>query len=255
MRLMDLLSRSIRCSALGSHVSPSRIGRDYYAGPERAVPATKSFITQLTVLYLLSLFLAQKRGRMNSAMVGAHLEHLSQIPEAIEASLVRWQVQTEAWARAGQSAKAFLFLGRGVHYAIAREGALKLKETSYVQAEGLPTGELRHGPNALVDSGLAVVLLCTRDASVPDSMLRYEKSLSVLENVRSRGGKTMAIANQDDHEITRLADHVIAVPGAPELLMPLLEVVPLQLFAYYFAFLNGRDVDHPRNLEKAVLTE
>ncbi len=192
---------------------------------------------------------------MNSAMVGSHLEHLSRIPRAIESSFGHWQMQTETWARASRSARAFLFLGRGVHYAIAREGALKLKETSYVHAEGLPTGELRHGPNALVGSGLAVVLLCTRDPTLPDSMLRYGKTLSVLEEVRSRGGKTLVIANQDDREITGLADHVIAVPGVPELLMPLLEVVPLQLFAYYFALLNGRDVDYPRNLAKAVLTE
>ena len=148
--------------------------------------------------------------------------------------------------------KAFLFLGRGVHYAIAREGALKLKEISYVQAEGLPAGELRHGPNALVDENLPVIVLATRDPHDPDSDLRYRKTLQILEFVKKSGGKAIAIATEGDREITTLADRTIYVPAAPELLLPILEVVPLQLFAYHFAILNGCDVDSPRNLVKSV---
>ena len=158
-------------------------------------------------------------------------------------------------ARLYQQARTFLFLGRGVHYAIAREGALKLKEISYVQAEGLPAGELRHGPNALVDDQLALVALATCDASDPDSVLRYQRTVSVLEYVKSRGGKAIAVATEGDREIVRFADRVLPVPASPELLLPILEVIPLQLFAYHFAVLNGHDVDNPRNLVKAVVTE
>jgi glucosamine--fructose-6-phosphate aminotransferase (isomerizing) len=148
-----------------------------------------------------------------------------------------------------------MFLGRGVHYAIAREGALKLKEISYVQAEGLPAGELRHGSNALVDENLVVVVLATRDAADPDSVLRYQKTFSVLEYVKSRGGKSIAIASAGDRELAAVADRTLFVPPATELLLPILEVVPLQLFAYHYAVLNGCDVDRPRNLVKSVITE
>ncbi|MGA6960341.1 MAG: SIS domain-containing protein, partial [Candidatus Acidiferrales bacterium] len=150
---------------------------------------------------------------------------------------------------------AFLFLGRGVHYALALEGALKLKEISYVQAEGLPAGELRHGPNALVDDKLPILVLATRDAADPDFILRYQKTLLVLEYIKSRGGKSIVIATEGDREILPFADRAIFVPPASELLLPILEVVPLQLFAYHFAILNGCDVDRPRNLVKAVITE
>jgi len=124
-----------------------------------------------------------------------------------------------------------------------------------VQAEGLPTGELRHGPNALVDEKLPVIVLATRDPADPDSVLRYQKTLSVLEYIKGRGGKSIAIASEGDREIATFADRVMHVPAAPELLLPILEVVPLQLFAYHFATLNGCDVDHPRNLVKSVTSE
>ena len=124
-----------------------------------------------------------------------------------------------------------------------------------MQAEGLPTGELRHGPNALVDEKLPVIVLAVRDSADPDSVLRYEKTLAVLEYIKSRGGKVIAIASEGDRNIATLADRAIHVPSAPELLLPILEVVPLQLFAYHFATLNGCDVDHPRNLVKSVTTE
>jgi glucosamine--fructose-6-phosphate aminotransferase (isomerizing) len=254
------LSRGAKTIAI-SNVADSTITREASAklqtraGLEKAIPATKSFTAQLTVLYLLALFLARKRGRTTSEATHAHLKALAAIPEQIETSLGLWDAQTMECATALQKAKTFLFLGRGVHYAIAREGALKLKETSYVQAEGMPAGELRHGSNALVDENLVVVVLATRDEADPDSVLRYQKTLSVLDYIKNRGGKSIAIAVEGDREIYSLASRVITVPPAPELLLPILEVVPLQLFAYHFAILNGCDVDHPRNLVKSVVTE
>jgi glucosamine--fructose-6-phosphate aminotransferase (isomerizing) len=254
------LSRGAKTVAI-SNVADSTIAREAsatlhtFAGLEKAVPATKSFTSQLTMLYLLALFLARKRGRITSGVVGAHLDSLRALPVEIEKALPSWDAQAAGCAREYQQAKACLFLGRSVHYAIAREGALKLKEISYVQAEGLPTGELRHGPNALVDEKLPVIVLATRDPADPDSVLRYQKTLSVLEYIKGRGGKSIAIASEGDREIAAFADRVMHVPATPELLLPILEVVPLQLFAYHFATLNGCDVDHPRNLVKAVTTE
>lgn len=256
----EALNRGAKTVAI-SNVPGSTISREASAalhtraGVEKAIPATKSFTSQLTLLYLLSLFLARKRGRMTSEVTRSHLRDLFLIPEQLEASLDSWNERAATCANSLKAARAFLYLGRGVHYSIAREGALKLKEISYVQAEGFPAGELRHGPNALVDDKLPIVALATRDESDPDSMLRYQKTAGVLEYIRSRGGKSLVIASEGDAEISRFADAVIFVPPAPELLLPILEVVPLQLFAYHFAVLNGADVDNPRNLVKAVTTE
>ena len=244
-----------------SNVEDSTIAREAsatlytHAGLEQAVPATKSFTAQLAILYLFSLYLARHRGRMTSEVICAHLNQMAAVPSGIERSLAVWDAQAAECARLYQQTKAFLFLGRGVHYAIAREGALKVKEMSYVEAEGLPAGELLHGPNALVDDNLTAVVLATRDSADPDSILRYQKTLTVLEYVKRHGGKAIAIATEGGQEIQALAQRVIFVPSAPELLLPILEVVPLQLFAYHFAVLNGSDVDHPRNLAKAVTTE
>jgi glucosamine--fructose-6-phosphate aminotransferase (isomerizing) len=149
----------------------------------------------------------------------------------------------------------FLFLGRGIHYPIALEGALKLKEISYIHAEGYPAGEMKHGPNALIDSELPVVILATQDKNDLRSITRYEKTVSNLKEVTARSGKVIAIAVEGDEEIRESADHVIHVPAAPELLLPLLEVVPLQLLAYHIALLRGCDVDQPRNLAKSVTVE
>lgn len=244
-----------------SNVAGSTIAREAsaaletHAGPETAVPATKSFTSQLTVLYLFALFLAEKRGALTEEETRRHLGSLTAIPGAIEKSLATWDAQAAQFAGELRALKTFLFLGRGVHYAIAREGALKLKEVSYVQAEGMPAGELRHGPNALVDERLGVVILATRDAGDPDSVLRYQKTLAILEYAERRGARSMVIAREGDREIAALSPRVIFVPPAPELLLPIPEVVPLQLFAYHFAVLNGADVDNPRNLVKAVINE
>src|SRR5438445_2172903 len=225
------------------------------AGRELSVPATKSFTTQLTVLYLMALFLARKRGRMTSEVTRSYLQRLMKLPHSIEKQLPAWDKQAEEYAEKHFQSEKFLYLGRGVHYAIAREGALKLKEISYAHAEGYPVGELKHGPNALVSEHLPVVVLATSDAEDPDSMLRYRKTLNLLEELKEQGGKLIVVATDGDREVRSLADHVFYVPPAPELLLSILEVVPLQLFAYHMAVLNGCDVDRPRNLVKAVVRE
>jgi glucosamine--fructose-6-phosphate aminotransferase (isomerizing) len=152
-------------------------------------------------------------------------------------------------------ANDFLFLGRGIHFPIALEGALKLKEISYIHAEGYPAGEMKHGPNALIDENLPVVVIATRDANNPGSVLRYEKTMSNLKEVKARSGVVIALATEGDEEIKEAADHVLFVPAAPEELLPILEIVPLQLLAYHIAVRRGCDVDQPRNLAKSVTVE
>jgi glutamine---fructose-6-phosphate transaminase (isomerizing) len=225
------------------------------AGVERAIPATKSFTTQLVVLSLLALFTARIRGRMTRAVVESHLHDLLDVPEAMSTMLPAWEEQLAALTPHLQSAESFLFLGRGVHYAIAREGALKLKESAYIQAEGYPTGELKHGPNALVSPSTALVVLATRDPHAPDSLLRYEKTANLLRDLEGQGAETVAIVNEGDTRIRDLSKHIIQVPQAPENASPLYEVVPLQLLAYFMAVGRNIDVDNPRNLVKAVVQE
>jgi len=219
------------------------------------VPATKSFTTQLTVLYLFALFLARKQGRMTSEVIRSYLKRLLQLPESLQHSIATWDSLAAEYAQNYRQAQTFLYLGRSVHYAIAREGALKLKEISYAHAEGYPVGELKHGPNALVNDQLPVVVLTTCDHTDPDSILRYRKTLNLMEDLRAQGGRLIAIATDGDREVQSVANHTLFVPPAPELLLPLLEVVPLQLLAYHIAVQNGCDVDHPRNLVKAVVRE
>jgi glucosamine--fructose-6-phosphate aminotransferase (isomerizing) len=163
--------------------------------------------------------------------------------------------QCEELAREFSTARDFLFLGRGIHYPIALEGALKLKEISYIHAEGYPAGEMKHGPNALIDESLPVVCIATKDPDDPSSVLKYEKTLSNIQEVTARSGRVIAIATEGDHEIGQLVEHTIYIPQAPELLLPILEVVPLQLLAYHIAVRRGCDVDQPRNLAKSVTVE
>src|SRR5260370_31647793 len=225
------------------------------AGPELAVPATKSFTTQVRVLYWMALCLGRRRGRMPSELTRSYLQRLHRLPDAIEANLRAWDELAEQFGQNHHQAEKFLYLGRGVHYAIAREGALKLKEISYAHAEGYPAGELKHGPNALVDEHLPVVVLATYDHHDPDSVLGYRRTLEVMKEVKSRRGPLVAVAPEGDAEVSGVADDVFFVPAAPELLLPILEVIPLQLFAYHVATEKGYDVDRPRNLVKAVITE
>jgi glucosamine--fructose-6-phosphate aminotransferase (isomerizing) len=225
------------------------------AGREFAIPATKSFTTQLSVLYVLSLFLARLGGRMTSQTVAAHCEQMERLPDILESNLAAWESQLREVAEQTRSARAFLYLGRAIHYAIAREGALKLKESAYVQAEGYPSGELKHGPNALVSRETPLVMLATQDRNDPDSMLRYEKSLQLMRDMHTQGAEIIALHSEGDEETPKLARFSIAVPAVNEFLLPMLEVVPLQMLAYFTAILRGVNVDAPRNLVKAVVTE
>jgi len=256
----EALTRGVKTIAI-SNVSPATIVREASAalitgaGPELAIPATKSFTTQLTIVYLMALFFARKRGRMTSEVTRSYMQRLQRLPKAIEQNLRTWDDLAGQFGQAHFHAEKFLYLGRGVHYAIAREGALKLKEISYAHAEGYPAGELKHGPNALVDERLPVVVLATCDHSDPDSVLRYRRTLEVMKEVKSRRGPLVTVATEGDDEVAKIADHVFYVPAAPELLLPIVEVIPLQLFAYHIATNKGYDVDRPRNLVKAVVTE
>jgi glutamine---fructose-6-phosphate transaminase (isomerizing) len=244
------------CNVVGSMVAREAHGTIYtHAGPEIGVASTKAFTAQLTALFLFALHLAQKRGTISPAQSAALVDELSRIPGKIEEVLRQREGECRLLAKVYSSASNFLFLGRGIHFPIALEGALKLKEISYIHAEGYPAGEMKHGPNALIDEALPVVVLATNDASSPESMLRYEKTLSNIQEVTARSGRVIAIATEGNKQIHELVEDVIYVPQAPELLAPLIEVVPLQLLAYYIAVRRGCDVDQPRNLAKSVTVE
>jgi glucosamine--fructose-6-phosphate aminotransferase (isomerizing) len=244
------------CNVVGSMVAREAHGTIYtHAGPEIGVASTKAFTAQLTALFLFALHMAQKRGTIASAQSAALVDELSRIPGKIEEVLRQRDGECRQLAKVFSSASNFLFLGRGIHFPIALEGALKLKEISYIHAEGYPAGEMKHGPNALIDESLPVVVLATSDAGSPESMLRYEKTLSNIQEVSARSGRVIAVATEGNKQIRELVEHVIFVPHAPELLAPLLEVVPLQLLAYHIAVRRGCDVDQPRNLAKSVTVE
>ncbi len=243
------------CNVVGSMITREAAGTIYtHAGPEIGVASTKAFTSQLTALYLFALYLAQVRRVMTSAQTRSAAEELTLVPGKLE-SILTHDEKCEGLAKRFQRVHDFLFLGRGIHYPIALEGALKLKEISYIHAEGYPAGEMKHGPNALIDENLPVVIICTRDANNPGSMLRYEKTMSNLKEVKARSGVVLALATEGDEEINEAADYVLYVPAAPEELSPILEIVPLQLLAYHIAVRRGCDVDQPRNLAKSVTVE
>ena len=223
------------------------------AGVERAIPATKSFTCQLAVLYLLALYEGARLGRMDEAALARHIADLRAQSGGIEAQLNGWRMRMTGLAFKYRSASTFLYLGRGIHYAIAREGALKLKEASYVHAEGYPAGELKHGPNALVSDRVPLVVLATVDHELDASVLRYERTLQLLREMKTQGAKVIAIGNAGDKEVEAVVSDFVPVEPAPEYLLPISEVVPMQLFAYFMALEHGVDVDRPRNLSKAVV--
>ncbi|MES2393797.1 MAG: SIS domain-containing protein [Acidobacteriota bacterium] len=225
------------------------------AGVEKAIPATKSFTAQLVVLRLLSLLAAEERECLGKEEMRLQLRRLGEIPAAIEKQLDGWRDVTKELAERYWNAKTLLFLGRGIHYAIAREGALKLKESSYMHAEGYPTGELKHGPNALVSDAVPLVVMATVDRGDAESVLRYEKTIALLDDMRLQGARTIAVGNRGDETLKAIATDVIEVDEAEEYLLPITEVVPLQMFAYFMAVRNGVDVDRPRNLVKSVVRE
>ncbi|HET9087288.1 MAG TPA: SIS domain-containing protein [Acidobacteriaceae bacterium] len=258
--LREAHSRGLQTAAITNRAgstmaTEARASLPVCAGPEKAIPATKSFTGQLLVLYLLALSLAHQRGRMTLNVAGSFCAEARQVPELITNALPGWQQQVHELAQSFRHASAFLFLGRGVHYAIAREGALKLKEASLIHAEGYPAGELKHGPNALVGPETPVVILATHDASDRDSVMRYSKVVQLLRDLKAQGASVFALANEGDKEVENLSQHCVFIPRCNEYLLPLCEVVPLQLFAYEMALLHGRNVDNPRNLVKAVVEE
>jgi glucosamine--fructose-6-phosphate aminotransferase (isomerizing) len=243
------------CNVVGSMVTREAAGTLYtHAGPEIGVASTKAFTGQLTALFILAMYLGQANGALDEAASRRLVQELLRIPGKLETILSHDEVY-EALGRDLHRATDFLFLGRGVHFPIALEGALKLKEISYIHAEGYPAGEMKHGPNALIDENLPVVVLATRDPSSDDSRILYEKTLSNIQEVKAREGLVVALATEGDDEVRKTADHVIELPASDELLSPILEIVPLQLLAYHIAVRRGCDVDQPRNLAKSVTVE
>ena len=245
------------CNVMGSMITREAAGSILtHAGPEIGVASTKAFTAQITALVLLASYLGQVRGKMSAEDAKKLMLEFTQIPHKIE-NILRAEESGlfENLARQFFRQVGFLFLGRGIHYPIALEGALKLKEISYIHAEGYPSGEMKHGPNALIDENLPVVVLATRDESDPASMTLYEKSVSNIKEVKARDGIVIAVVTKGDQLAREATDFIVELPPAPDLLSVLLEIVPLQLLAYHIAIRRGCDVDQPRNLAKSVTVE
>jgi glutamine---fructose-6-phosphate transaminase (isomerizing) len=245
------------CNVMGSMITREAAGTILtHAGPEIGVASTKAFTSQIVALLLLGSYLGQTRGKLSPEAAKKLMLEFTQIPHKIEMVLQADEAGLfENLARQFFRQSDFLYLGRGIHYPIALEGALKLKEISYIHAEGYPSGEMKHGPNALIDEKLPVVVLATRDESDPASMTLYEKSVSNIKEVKARDGIVIAVVTKGDQLAREATDFIIELPPAPELLSVLLEIVPLQLLAYHIAVRRGCDVDQPRNLAKSVTVE
>ena len=224
------------------------------AGPEISIASTKAFTAQMACLFLFALYLGEIKSSVPKPLAERYIAELLLLPSKIETILSAVD-QVEQLAELYYRVDDFMFLGRAIHYPVAMDGALKLKEVSLIHAEGYPTGEAKHGPNALIDYRLPLVMIATHDPDDQGSMLRYEKNVSNMEGFKKQGGTVIALATEGDSTVSALANETIFVPQAPELLSPILEIVPLQLFAYYVAVKRGLDVDRPRNLVKAVTLE
>jgi glucosamine--fructose-6-phosphate aminotransferase (isomerizing) len=237
------------CNVVGSAVSRECDGGTLFtrAGPEIGVASTKAFTTQLAGLYLLGVKLGLLRGVLSPDKAREHLSGLRQLPAQME-QMIRQEAAVMPVAKRCAAARDVLFLGRGGQYPVALEGALKLKEISYIHAEGYAAGEMKHGPIALIDEDLPVVVLATREPA-------YEKTLGNIEEVRARGGHVFAVVSEGDTHAASLAEVALPVPPAPPLLLPFLTIIPLQFLAYHVADLKGTDVDQPRNLAKSVTVE
>ena len=236
------------CNVMESTIPRESDGVLYtHAGPEIGVASTKAFTTQLTALIMFAIWLGRRRDTLDHEEAHALIEELRRIPAAIE-SLLEDEAPYHKLARDFSHARSFLYLGRGINYPIALEGALKLKEISYIHAEGYASGEMKHGPIALIDDELPIVVVAPRSAT-------YDKVFSNLEEVKARGGRVIALATEGDEAITRYADIVLRVPECADALQPLLTIVPLQMLAYHIADFKGTDVDQPRNLAKSVTVE
>jgi len=218
-----------------------------HAGPEIGVASTKAFTTQLTALYLLAIHLGIQLGKVKNDLAKELIQELVKLPKKIEIILSH-EPEIEAIAKRYLHFRDFLYLGRGINYPVALEGALKLKEISYIHAEGYPAGEMKHGPIALIDEDMPVVVLAPKDAT-------YPKILGNMEEVKARGGKIIAVVNEGDNEASRKADEVMTIPATSHHLSPILITIPLQILAYHIAVLKGTDVDQPRNLAKSVTVE
>jgi glucosamine--fructose-6-phosphate aminotransferase (isomerizing) len=225
------------------------------AGRELAVPATKSFTAQLLVLNLIAVASGIALKTLADETLAAHFRDLAALPGLIASQLEGWETQMQQIAAALLETETYLYIGRSIHYAIAREGALKLKESAYLQAEGYPSGELKHGPNALVSAQAAVLAIATVDRGEPGSVVRYEKSLQLLHDLQKQGATVIAVGNTGDDAVAKAATHFVPVEPTREHLLPIAEVIPLQFLAYFSAIQRGIDVDRPRNLTKAVLAE
>jgi glucosamine--fructose-6-phosphate aminotransferase (isomerizing) len=245
------------CNVVGSMITREAAGTILtHAGPEIGVASTKAFTAQLTALLLVALYLGQLRGKLSDDEAQRLMQEFARLPHKMETILQRDESGLyEGLARQFSGYSDFLYLARGIHYPIALEGALKLKEISYIHAEGYPAGEMKHGPNALIDENLPVVVLATRDESDPDSMTRYEKSVSNIQEVKARDGIVISIITEGDELARAASDRVIEIPSTLEFMAPILEIVPLQLLAYHIAVRRGCDVDQPRNLAKSVTVE
>ncbi|MCC7332808.1 MAG: glutamine--fructose-6-phosphate transaminase (isomerizing) [Flavobacteriales bacterium] len=236
------------CNVVGSSISRATDAGSYtHAGPEIGVASTKAFTAQVTVLSLMALSLAQAKGSLSDSKLRQLMVELSTIPEKVE-KLLNTDNQIKAIAEKFKNARNFLYLGRGYNFPVALEGALKLKEISYIHAEGYPAAEMKHGPIALIDEEMPVVVIATKHGN-------YEKVVSNIEEVKARNGKIIAIVTEGDTEVKAIADYTIEVPETDEALSPLLTTIPLQLLSYYIAIMRGCNVDQPRNLAKSVTVE
>jgi glucosamine--fructose-6-phosphate aminotransferase (isomerizing) len=236
------------CNVVGSSLARESDCTIYtHAGPEIGVASTKAFTTQLTALFLLAVLIGKRTGKVSSEMGCELIQELVKLPKKIEGILAN-EPAIDAIARRYFHFRDFLYLGRGINYPIALEGALKLKEISYIHAEGYPAGEMKHGPIALIDEDMPIVVLAPKD-------MNYPKILANMEEAKARGGRIIAVLNEGDIDASKKADDVITIPYASHHLIPILLTIPLQLLAYHIAVLKGTDVDQPRNLAKSVTVE
>jgi glucosamine--fructose-6-phosphate aminotransferase (isomerizing) len=244
------------CNVQGSMITREADCTVYtHAGPEIGVASTKAFTSQMVAAYIFALYLAQERGTLSEDKLKWHAQHLSELPVKIEKLLNNPEIDYEEMSKKFVLSTDFLYLGRGINFPIALEGALKLKEISYIHAEGYAAGEMKHGPNALIDSRLPVVVVNTLDPEDEKSRLRYEKTISNIQEVKARDGIVVVVVTEGDKDTRESASYTIEVPPSSELLSPVLSVIPLQLLAYHVAVRRGCDVDQPRNLAKSVTVE
>ena len=243
------------CNVQGSMITREADGTILtHAGPEIGVASTKAFTSQMVALYLFALYLGQLRGKLDENQAKYHAQQLAGLPLKIE-TLLSDADSIEELSKEFFRSQDFLYLGRGINFPVALEGALKLKEISYIHAEGYPAGEMKHGPNALIDEKLPVVIVNTREEGNAASELRYEKTHSNIVEVKARDGIILSILTEGDGMSSKVSDHVIEIPETTDLLAPILSIVPLQLLAYHIAVRRGCDVDQPRNLAKSVTVE